>query len=490
MAEPAWDEQQFEAQAAYLRTRAVELLAVIADKDWVVRAALASTPAPPTAETLPTLLAAQQALDALPTSSELVDLFRTVLLDTALHWAAAHELELLRMLVQQHPALHELAPSILDKIPLWADPNHFAFLLPSTSTTYYQARIEQTSEAGLIDVALSLTQIAASKGIPHLDSLGEELSLLHKLVYDRSPAATSKEPLLTLSHWRSLAPEDIIRLYLARSGPLELCGDIKRLVLPYLYVLESQAERAGAPDPDLHTRLLYSYILSLSSAPLPVSPSAVDPLDLLASIFQGSKPTLSKGTRIIKDDIDLAKIAIASLYGCARIDEKSFSLRGDIFECLPAFEESQLGETGGGNLFEQFPFGSSVSPDALFATLAPFSPSSLSAALDALDLHLATAETFSRYLVPVTLSWFLTSHHDESEQRRTLERVCRDAQRDMEEEESLLEDLTGLGEEEEEGAELMRKAFWRVGRDEVLRILFAEMLGASSASHLYLRTWS
>ncbi len=92
--------------------------------------------------------------------------------------------------------------------------------------------------------------------------------------------------------------------------------------MPYLFVLESRAERVGKPDPNLVKFHLYEYILSA-------------PLELLLPIFDASKPTLVGSQRIISDDEDIARLALSCLYGNTRVD--SWSQMSRIFECLPAW---------------------------------------------------------------------------------------------------------------------------------------------------------
>ena len=263
--------------------------------------------------------------------------------------------------------------------------------------------------------------------------------------------------------------------------PSTLPSDIRALVLPYLSVLESRLERAGTPDPELSNRHLYEYVLELASA---------NALDFLVPIFDASKPTLFEGQRLIKSDEDLARLALACLYGSTDATSEGQASMGRIFECLPAFDESLLPPSH--NLFH---LSSPITPTTLFAALHSFPPASLSRALDALDLHLATAETFLRYSVPGPLSWFLTSHDDAKAQRSWATRMARtsasggggrtgdEGEFESEDEwEGLMEEMEGLveGAEEQE----MRKAFWLLEKEEVLRIFFGGLLASGSESAL------
>ncbi len=175
----------------------------------------------------------------------------------------------------------------------------------------------------MVDAALSLVQHAASQGVPGLDEAGEDLTLVARLVYDAPQAETSAAEDWSLEMWRSMDPADIIRAYLAHTTEETVAHDIQRLVMPYLFVLESRAERAGKPDASLPTRLLYDYILNA-------------PLGIVAAIFEASKPTLPQGRRVIRDDEAMARLALACLYGSDRIYEWPTMSR--IFDCLPSWD--------------------------------------------------------------------------------------------------------------------------------------------------------
>jgi hypothetical protein len=102
----------------------------------------------------------------------------------------------------------------------------------------------------------------------------------------------------TLSGWSKMGPSEVIRSYLSHSTPATIVKNIQRLVIPYLFVLESRAERSGSPDSSLRNRLLYEYVVNAS-------------LEIAAPIFEASKPILPAVERLIKDDEDLARIALA-----------------------------------------------------------------------------------------------------------------------------------------------------------------------------------
>lgn len=348
--------------------------------------------------------------------------------------------------------------------------------LPSDKLSgWYRERISNIiSSTGMVDIALSLVQHAASQGVAELDELGEELSLLSRLVYDAGSGTDTVED-WTLERWKSLEPSKAVLAYLAHSSPESIHRDINRLVMPYLFVLESRAERAGYPDPSLPTRLLYEYVLEA-------------PLDIVAAIFEASKPTLPPAQRILKDDEDMARIALACLYGSDELDQWPTMSR--IFECLPAWEtpededENDEADTTIASL-GAFVVPSTTrprcTPTDLLLFFKPLPFSSLSRALDVLDVHLESGEILSRWSVSAPLRWFLQSNGSIAEQRAWANRMARraggsdDKLEDLEDWEWLLEDmlkLAGSGDVELKGA------FCLLSKDDVARIFFAGLLSS------------
>ncbi|ORY80224.1 hypothetical protein BCR35DRAFT_91985 [Leucosporidium creatinivorum] len=244
-------------------------------------------------------------------------------------------------------------------------------------TRVYRERIESVAEMGLVSVALGLVQHCASVEVPGLEELGEELSLLSRLVYDRPPPSSEQEEEdegpYTLTHWRSRSPSQILALYLSTSTPSTIAPTIRRLVLPYLSVLESRLERSGTPDPSLPARLLNEWILALASSSTKGTP--IDRLKLIESIFQNSKPTLPLPQRLVRNDEDLARLALSILYGSTESTSEALVLMGKIFECLPAFPDSSAGVKVPPALFDIFslypPTTPPPPPSTLFAHLAP-----------------------------------------------------------------------------------------------------------------------
>ncbi|GAA6035906.1 hypothetical protein NBRC10512_007349 [Rhodotorula toruloides] len=391
---------------------------------------------------------------------------------------------------------------------------------------WYLSRVSSLVEGGYVDTALALVQHAAARGVEipageaggGLDEVGEELTLLAKAVYERPSRENGEEEEedWSLERWRSLSPKQVIETYTSSSTPATIAQTLRSLVLPYLSVLEARLERRGEANPaGKMTGLLYDYILAL-----PLSSSG---LDLLRPIFEASKPTLPVSQRIVKSDTDLARLAIAVLYGAGKqgVTQGGAAVMSKIFECLPAFDgSSSTAEEGeDADLFDlasestadlarpagpasTAPPSPSPSPSVFFTALSLAPPTALSAHLDTLDLHLSQLESLLRYhSAPNTgLFWFLSSYRSEIAQRNWATRLARTAasngagadgdEGEFESADMWLELMefmaegTGVAGEEPSGTDEERiekglgRLFWKLGREEALKIFFGGVLGA------------
>jgi len=345
-------------------------------------------------------------------------------------------------------------------------------------SVWYKNRVNTImSSTGMVDVALALVQHGASQGIPSLDELGEELSLLSRLIFD-APQGEDVGEDWTLDRWYTMNPLAVVRAYLGNSSPNSLPYYISHLVMPYLFILEARSERTGAPDPSLPTKILYHYILTTS-------------LENAAVIFDASKPTLSTAQRIIKNDEDMVRVALACLYGSDSLTE--WPTMSSIFECLPVWDVSKdedLDEDAADTTVASL--GAFVTPNTtqpqctatdLLFFFQPLPAASLSHTLDILDVHLESGEILSRWGVPAPLRWFLQSSGSESEQRAWANRMARraggkeDRLDGVEDWEWLLKDmlkLTGNGDPSSRGA------FCLLTKAEVSSIFLSGLLSTGS----------
>ncbi|TFY76821.1 hypothetical protein EWM64_g7190 [Hericium alpestre] len=348
-------------------------------------------------------------------------------------------------------------------------------LSASELISWYEGRVERILvSTGLTDVALALVQHGGSQGIPGMDEMGEELNLLSRLVYDARFEDEEADEEWTLQRWKAMDPTTVVRAYLAHSTPETVAADIHKLVMPYLFVLEARAERSGNPDPSIFTRLLDEYILSA-------------PLEFVAAIFEASKPTLPAAHRIIKDDENMAHLALSCLYGSDKLNE--WPTMSQIFECLPAWDSNESNEDLADEAHKTIAsLGAFVTPTTarprctpqdLLVFFKPLPATSLSRALDVLDVHLESGEILSRWSVPAPLRWFLQSANDGAQQRAWATRLARRAggsddelgtQGDWE---WLLEDMIKLSGTNDAG---LNSAFGLLDQQEVMRIFFTGLL--------------
>jgi len=341
---------------------------------------------------------------------------------------------------------------------------------------WYKDRVMRImTSTGLVDVALATIQHGTALAVTGLDELAEELSLFSRLIYDTTQSEDVDDE-WTFSQWQRLLPGEVVSAYLSHTTSANVAQDIRHLVMPYLFVLESRAERAGKPDPELPTRLLYQYVLS-------------SPLHILASIMEASKPTLPAAQRLIRNDEDMARLALASLYGSE--SRGAWPTMSQVFECLPAWDVTSEGDATHDEA-EAMPtsFKSSLtlstanaacSSADLYIFFKPLSISSLSRALDALDVHLEAGEILGRWDISPPLQWFLHHYNDDVEQRSLANKLVRRQgssradDKDQQKWESMLVDMFKLTETSESG---IRGVFGLLSPREVSSIFFAGLLSA------------
>lgn len=352
-------------------------------------------------------------------------------------------------------------------------------------TSWYKSRVLAIDEqAGLTSHALALLQHGASQGVIDLDELGEDFILLDRFVYE---APQSSDPSLgwhdwTLARWQKLEPRHAIGAYLRYSTPNTIASDIRRLVVPYLSVLESRYERLSSTltpvnqqvvESNLLQHLLYTYILQ-------------SPLTLALPIFKASKPTVTPtSNRIIRTDEDLARLALAYLYGSDLT--QGWEMMSGIFECLPDWgsERDESGDEADTTLTSLAAFFApsttkTVTPEELYVFFKPLLSGALSRALDVLDAHLEGGEVLEKWGVQAPLGWFLRSAGDKAEQKaRAVMMARRGGAQDEEEWRRLLDDMLKLGRDVEHVGSV-RGAFGLLDKREIARIYFEGLLSYGS----------
>ncbi|KIM21535.1 hypothetical protein M408DRAFT_80442 [Serendipita vermifera MAFF 305830] len=444
------------------------------------------------------------------------------LVDSAVILASERRIGALDILLNYHErSLFPYRFTILDSIPLYVQPSEYHHLLPANDfdtnteirhthkpwrekpdwveqeeavddeefprvrreelltaeqiTAWYTTRVQTIdSQSGLMDNALALLQHGASQGVPRLDELGEDLILLDRLIYESSqPPDPSNQPDWTLYRWRTAEPPQIIQAYLAYSTYDSIASDVLRLVLPYLSVLEAQAERAKKPDLELSNRLLYQYILQT-------------PLELAVAIFENSKADIQRSYRIIRSDEDVARVAMAYLYGITNIT--AWPLMSRIFECQPDWgddreddDEAYATLTSLSTFVAPSTTRARATSEELLVFFKPLPASALSRLLDVLDVHLESGEILARWNVAAPLQWLLLSREDEAQQRARAVRMSRRSAADgmaMDETQwrSLFDDMIKLT----SAGEGIKSAFGLLAKEEIARIFFTGLLSSGN----------
>ena len=455
----------------------------------------------------------------------LSDFLAQSIVDSALFLASAAAMSHLTSLFKRHGA--ELAPyrySLLQSLPYWVPPgelNDYGLLPrlgddereadwvgvstsgsqsvyerypvptfesddsisaspPKTSeelSEWFVTRVEDLDDLGMLDLQLAWVQHGASIGVSNLDALGEDLSLLSRLIYDANLTAAQHEK-WTLATWRAATDHEVVSAYLSNSTASTIVADIRRLVLPYLYVLESRAERQGTPDSQIVERLLHDAILSLS-------------LQKALPVFEASKATTPMSERLIRNDQNVARLALACLYGS---DEREvWSTMSSIFECLPVWDVSggdlESDKEATSTTLESIatfvrPTTSSVKPPTpkdLFIFFYPLPFASLSRALDILDVHLESGEILARWGTAVQLRFLLQSARDKDEQIQLAEKMVRRQSGTLSSDRwpKLWEDMCRLSGGDDA---LLRGAFGMLSVEDMMKVYLGGLLSSGSKS--------
>ncbi|WWC87530.1 uncharacterized protein L201_002420 [Kwoniella dendrophila CBS 6074] len=370
--------------------------------------------------------------------------FRYAILEAVPGWVSPTELE-----------EHKLLPSLGEQdVEKWIQPSTEAsalstalatlYLPPSITLTPFKPEPLSSSELtkwyidhilsldllGILDNQLAYVQHGASLGVLGLDEIGEDLSLLSRLVYD-SNLSFEQHSKWTLTNWRKSTETEIIQAYTSNSTSESIVNDIRKLILPYLYVLESRSERNGKSVEGLVDKYLYDCILSLKS------------LEIALPIFENSKATLPLNERIIKNDLDVARLALSLLYSTEEKFKGIWNIMSSIFECLPVWElngtdkksDSELTSTTLDSI-ANFLRPSSISDQQptskdLFLFFNPLPFASLSRTLDILDVHLESGEILSRWNIETNLKFLLQSSRNKSDQIELAEKLIRKQQQQL-----------------------------------------------------------
>ncbi|KAH9825282.1 secretory pathway protein Sec39-domain-containing protein [Melampsora americana] len=334
-------------------------------------------------------------------------------------------------------------------------------------TQWYHTRVDAIEKStGHIDAAIEFVQHGASLGVPNLESMAEDLSLFSKLLYE-APDHTYHQ--WNLDKWRSKSLNEVVEAYLHGTSPQNLVRDIHRLVLPYLGVMESRIARTSASDSET----------TIPDAIRFWALGRADDLPILVALIESSSPTRKLPERFIKDNEELARVAIACLYTSSKLDQ--WSLMNKVFECMPAFPDAEpMPESFQPSEYLQELFNTlEVSKNhndlthQLYAALTKASAGTLSAILDSLDNHLTTAEVLARWNVPVKLKDLIVKFQGKCvEQEKLATRMARqEGGLEMESEEEWEVLLEGMIELSKPG-----RVFDALDEVHIIRLFFSGLL--------------
>ncbi|KAF7726591.1 hypothetical protein EC973_008636 [Apophysomyces ossiformis] len=258
---------------------------------------------------------------------------------------------------------------------------------------WYLERAHAMDSIGLSSHALEMIRYAQAMGVSNVKDKISDYEWLCKYVY----TSAGQDQFVNLEKFKEMSPYDIMKGLLVDTDANRIVNDIFSLVLPWL---EMCRKRRKEPSEEGVEFMLYRWLMEIS----------VDHIDWCCAVFEQSKPTIPLEERIIKDDLDLSRLALAVSYSTDR--ELEYLVR--IFECLPIFDN--LNETEEViNMDSLLPFVGSAT--RLFEALQRTGPYCLTKMMDTLQVQLGSAEVLSRYHAAVPLRWYLSKQPVESQRQ-------------------------------------------------------------------------
>lgn len=279
-----------------------------------------------------------------------------------------------------------------------------------TIAQWYMDRCMAANRMGLCSQALEWARYAQAMGVADLKEQQKRLDWLCKYVYTSGNVTDHAGNLIDLDVFDRISSYEIMEGLLQRTDASRIVDDMLGLVIPWLNQIKTrprkhQMEDEEEDEEERPEMLLYRWLLD----------TAARHLDWICLVLEQSKPTLPDDERIIKDDLDLSRLALALCYTI----EGDIHLLVRIFECLPVFDLWEIGDAQEGE--EQVSsiasLGTQQSPLGLFLALQSVKYHGLTQMMDTLQNHLSSAEVLSRYHASVPLSYFLTTPSVESQRQ-------------------------------------------------------------------------
>ncbi|CAG8758381.1 31650_t:CDS:2 [Gigaspora margarita] len=323
-----------------------------------------------------------------------------------------------KQILQEEPEEWDFDGILMKSVPYPASASYI--------TQWYVDRARKIdSSSGQVDKALSLVRYGIKKNVENLKTLEEDLHMLSQLVYNCYPSSNDRIT-MTLDEFESLTEEEIIKTFLRQTDETRIVNDVRLYIIPFLKLLpERRARKSELPDKNdkylYPTDLLYKYILDLSSFHL----------DWCCLLFEASKPTLPAEERVITSDEDLAKVALACLYGNTSTNDLNIQSR--IFECLPILD-SDSSENNATNSDSGVDIGllQTYTPHDFLLIFKAKNKKQLQKIINSLEIHINAAKILARYNNTIFLRWFLQSAKNYTMQKQLCIQLSRRASNDSE----------------------------------------------------------
>jgi hypothetical protein len=273
---------------------------------------------------------------------------------------------------------------------------------------WYIDRARRIDElTGLTNNALKLVQYGSMMHVPNLQDVEDNLEFLCKLLYGTGVTEETESLFndLDLKKFEVMDPYEVLELSLKGTSVNRIVLDLKVFAIPWLQLAEIRRSKDVDGDVRMDEQsefeepahyMLYRWILNVADAHL----------DWCCVTLESSKPTMEEEDRIIKDDLDLSRIALAILY--SNDDGSQVDIMGRIFECLPLFDLDNI-QRESEEILDLDSLAENLTAHGFFAALQQQKETGLSTLMDGLQLHLSSAEILSRYQLNVPLRWYLQS---------------------------------------------------------------------------------
>ncbi|KAG0166276.1 hypothetical protein DFQ28_009829 [Apophysomyces sp. BC1034] len=258
---------------------------------------------------------------------------------------------------------------------------------------WYLERARAMDSIGLSSHALEMLRYAQVMGVANIKNEASDYEWLCKYVY----TAGIHDESVKMESFKNMPPYDIMKGLLSTTNEARIVNDIFTLVLPWLEICRKRQDKTQDNNVEF---MMYRWLLETSA----------EHIGWCCTVLEQSKPTIPLEERIIKDDLDLSRLALAIAYSADATMEHLVR----IFECLPIFED--LDDTEELTSMDAFlPFADTAL--GLFKAIQPIGSYCLTQMMDTLQSHLGSAEVLSRYHASVPLRWYLSKQPVESQRQ-------------------------------------------------------------------------